>query len=39
MANYTAAPGPPLIERDPLRFWQTVSAVLALTLLMMALWR
>ena len=28
----------PLIERDPLRFWQTVSAVLALLLLLMALW-
>jgi serine/threonine protein kinase len=38
-----AAPGPPrrrpLIERDPLRFWQTVSAVLALLLLAMALRR
>jgi hypothetical protein len=36
-----AAPGPPrrlsLIERDPLRFWQTVSAVLALLLLLLAL--
>jgi serine/threonine protein phosphatase PrpC len=29
----------PLIERDPLRFWQTVSAVLALLLLLLALWR
>lgn len=39
-----AAPGLPrrrsLIERDPLRFWQTVSAVLALLLLLLlALWR
>jgi serine/threonine protein phosphatase PrpC len=38
-----AAPGKPrrlsLIERDPLRFWQTVSAVLALLLLLMALRR
>ena len=38
-----AAPGTPrrkpLLERDPLRFWQTVSAVLALLLLLMALWR
>jgi len=38
-----AAPGPPrrrsLIERDPLRFWQTVSAVLMLLLLLLALWR
>jgi serine/threonine protein phosphatase PrpC len=37
-----AAPGPPrrrsLMERDPLRFWQTVSAILAL-LLSLALWR
>jgi len=28
-----------LIERDPLRFWQSVSAVLAALLLMMAVWR
>ena len=38
-----AAPGQPkrrsLIERDPLRFWQTVSAVLALLLLLLAFWR
>ena len=38
-----AAPGAPrrrpLIERDPLRFWQTVSALLALAVLLMALWR
>ncbi len=38
-----AAPGPPrrlsLIERDPLRFWQTVSAALAVLLLLLALWR
>jgi serine/threonine protein kinase len=38
-----AAPNPPrrqsLIERDPLRFWQTVSAVLGLLLLAMAWWR
>ncbi len=38
-----AAPGPPrrrsLVERDPLRFWQTVSAVLALLLLLLAVWR
>jgi serine/threonine protein phosphatase PrpC len=38
-----ASPGPPrrrpLLERDPLRFWQTVSAVLALLLLLSALWR
>jgi serine/threonine protein phosphatase PrpC len=38
-----AAPGPPrrrsLMERDPLRFWQTVSAVLALLLLALGLWR
>jgi serine/threonine protein phosphatase PrpC len=38
-----AAPGTPrrrsLIERDPLRFWQTVSAILALLLLLLALWR
>jgi serine/threonine protein phosphatase PrpC len=36
-----AAPGAPrrrsLIERDPLRFWQTVSALLALLLLLLAL--
>jgi serine/threonine protein phosphatase PrpC len=36
-----AAPGTPrrrsLIERDPLRFWQTISAVLALILLLLAL--
>jgi serine/threonine protein phosphatase PrpC len=29
----------PLVERDPLRFWQTVSAVLALMVLLMVLWR
>jgi len=38
-----AAPGQPqrqsLLERDPLRFWQTVSALLALLLLLSALWR
>jgi serine/threonine protein kinase len=38
-----ASPGRParrsLIERDPLRFWQTVAAVLALLLLLTALWR
>jgi serine/threonine protein phosphatase PrpC len=38
-----AAPGLPrrrsLIERDPLRFWQTVSAVLALLVLLLALRR
>ncbi len=38
-----AAPGPPrrraLIERNPLRFWQTVSAILALLVLLMALRR
>ncbi|MFL5257562.1 MAG: bifunctional protein-serine/threonine kinase/phosphatase [Rhodopila sp.] len=38
-----ASPGkprrPPLLERDPLRFWQTVSAILALLLLLSALWR
>jgi serine/threonine protein kinase len=38
-----ASPGPPrrrsLMERDPLRFWQTVSAVLALLLLALAFWR
>jgi serine/threonine protein phosphatase PrpC len=38
-----AAPGlprrRPLIERNPLRFWQTVSAFLALLVLLMALWR
>jgi serine/threonine protein phosphatase PrpC len=38
-----AAPGQPrrrsLIERDPLRFWQTVSAMLALLLLLAAFWR
>ena len=38
-----AAPGAPrrrpLIERDPLRFWQTVSALLALLVLLVALWR
>jgi serine/threonine protein kinase len=38
-----AAPGAPrrrsAIERDPLRFWQTVSAVLALLLLLSMVWR
>ena len=38
-----AAPGKPrrmsLIERDPLRFWQTVSALLAFGLLLTAIWR
>jgi serine/threonine protein phosphatase PrpC len=38
-----AAPGlprrRPLIDRDPLRFWQTVSALLALLVILMALWR
>jgi serine/threonine protein phosphatase PrpC len=39
-----AAPGQPrrrslLLERDPLRFWQTVSAVLALLVLLLAFWR
>jgi serine/threonine protein phosphatase PrpC len=38
-----AAPGVPrrrpLIERNPLRFWQTVSAILALLVLLMALRR
>jgi serine/threonine protein phosphatase PrpC len=38
-----AAPGlprrRPLIERNPLRFWQTVSAFLSLLVLLMALWR
>jgi serine/threonine protein phosphatase PrpC len=38
-----AAPGRPnrrsMIERDPLRFWQIVSAVLALLLLLLALYR
>jgi hypothetical protein len=29
----------PLIERNPLRFWQTVSAFLSLLVLLMALWR
>jgi serine/threonine protein phosphatase PrpC len=38
-----ASPGPPrrrsLMERDPLRFWQTVSALLAFLLLLSGLWR
>jgi serine/threonine protein phosphatase PrpC len=38
-----AAPGVPrrrpLIERNPLRFWQTVSAILALLVLLMVVWR
>ncbi len=38
-----AAPAPPkrraLLERDPLRFWQTVSALLALALLAALFWR
>jgi serine/threonine protein phosphatase PrpC len=38
-----AAPGVPLrrplIERDPLRFWQTVSALLVLLVLAIAFWR
>lgn len=38
-----AAPGMPrrksLLERDPLRFWQTVSAILALLVLLLALSR
>ena len=38
-----AAPGTParrpLLDRDPLRFWQTVSAILALLLLLQAIWR
>lgn len=38
-----AAPGRPgqrsLFERDPLRFWQTVAAALAVLLLLTALWR
>jgi serine/threonine protein phosphatase PrpC len=38
-----AAPGLPrrwsLIERDPLRFWQTVSAILAVLVLLLAVWR
>jgi hypothetical protein len=28
-----------LIERDPLWFWQTVSAMLALALVLLAAWR
>jgi hypothetical protein len=27
------------MERDPLRFWQTVSALLAFLLLLSGLWR
>jgi serine/threonine protein phosphatase PrpC len=38
-----AAPGPArrrsLLERDPLRFWQTISVILGLLLLVTALWR
>lgn len=30
---------PPLIERDPVRFWQSVSLLLALALAAVALWR
>ena len=35
----TARTRRPLLERDPLRFWQVTSLLLALAVLLLLLWR